>query len=153
DGDVAAIVKFYLDKGHLDVRVSRQIQPSPDGHEAIVTFFIEEGSQYTLRSVSVERGGRRAPDQSPEPDVLSPDQIRGLLDLKPGDVIGAKRVEDAVRHVKDALRKEGYVDARVEWSQLRDASAPVVDLKIFVNEGKRFKTGMVYIQGNELTQQ
>src|SRR5690606_28589264 len=49
--DIAALDRFYRDRGYLDVRVDRQIEISPDEREAKVVFHISEGRQYRLRSV------------------------------------------------------------------------------------------------------
>jgi len=51
DDDVGSIIRFYKDRGFLDVRVDRDIRPAPTGKEAIVTFLIDEGPVYTLRNV------------------------------------------------------------------------------------------------------
>lgn len=156
DGDVAAIVKAYLDKGYLDVRSSRQITPSPDGKEAIITFFVEEGQQYTLRDLSVEVQGARngADDEAPKPPaVYSLEQLTGLVLLKPGDAFSQKQLDDSIKAVRDAYLKLGYVDAQVRSVTLRDPENPFVDMRLVVSEGERFRTGMVYIQGNDLTQQ
>lgn len=155
DGDVAAIVKAYLDKGFLDVRSSRQITPSPNGKEAIISFLIEEGLQYTLREVSVEvESGRRADAEAPKPPaVYSREQLAGLVKLKSGDAFSQKLLDDSVTAVRDAYLKLGYVDAQVRSVTLRDPERPFVDMRLVVTEGNRFRTGMVYIQGNDLTQQ
>lgn len=157
DGDVAAIVKAYLNRGFLDVRASRELTPSPDGKEAIVTFLIEEGQQYALRDVSVElaaaRDDEEQTDGRPQPTIYSREQVQGLLGLKPGDSFSQKQLDDSVNAVRDAYFKLGYVDARATAVTLRDPEQPLVDVRVTVSEGRRFRTGMVYIQGNDLTQQ
>jgi outer membrane protein insertion porin family len=47
----------------------------------------------------------------------------------------------------------GYVDANVTPAELRDPGSPIVDLLLLVHEGERFKTGMITIKGNGITQQ
>ncbi len=155
DGDVAAIIKFYLDRGYLDVRASRKVQPSPDGHEAIITFLVEEGPLYTLREISFVNASRRANDGEGDggPKVLSIEQARGLMEVKPGDAVSQSAVDRSVKAIRDAYQKMGYVDASVRSLTLRAADQAVVDMEITVVEGERFKAGMVYIQGNDLTQQ
>jgi len=153
DSDVAAIIKMYLDRGYLDVRASRRVQPSPNGKEAIITFLIEEGPVYTLRNVSVRLAGTGNEDTpAREPTILSREQIMGLMLLKPGDAFSQKVLDDSVKAVRDAYRQMGYVDAGANAQERRDPDQPVVDLEIVVAEGERYKTGMVYIQGNDLTQ-
>lgn len=153
DGDVAAIIKFYLDRGYLDARASRRIQPSPDGKEAIITFLIEEGSQYTLRDVFLAGATRRGEAAPEKPAVMSIEQARGLMELKPGDAFSQSALDRSIKAVRDAYHKMGYVDAQVRGLSLRAPDQPRVDLEITILEGERFKTGMVYIQGNDLTQQ
>ncbi len=153
DDDVGAIIRYYVDRGYLDVRASRQIQPSPDGREAIITFFIDEGPQYTLRSIGVRSMDRRPEGEPQGPHAFSREQIVGVFPLKPGDVFGQRDVRSAADAVRDAYRKIGYVDARVDVEQNRDPDAPVVDVVVLISEGLRYRAGMVYIQGNDLTQQ
>ncbi len=154
-GDVAEVVRFYRDRGFLDARASYRIQPSANGKETIVTFLVEEGPLYTLRRVDVQAeepiGGER--NGPPTLEVFTPDQIRALIPLKPGDVFGVKPVEDSVEAVRNAYLKIGYVDALVIREERRDPDKPEVDLKFIVREGQRFRAGLIVVQGNDLTQQ
>src|SRR5262249_12103726 len=105
--------------------------PSPDGREAVVTFLINEGPLYSLRSVrvlyvtpdAVEQYRREIlKDERADTAYLTPEQMRrigrrpfsdeqvaGLLVIKPGDVYS----EDKIRKSLDALRaaygKLGYI--------------------------------------------
>lgn len=77
DADVAALVEFYKGEGYLDVRADRTVRPSPDGREAIVTFVIDEGPLYTLRSVKTAVSVANAPvrevtDADKEPTEQEP---------------------------------------------------------------------------------
>jgi outer membrane protein insertion porin family len=151
DQDVAAIIKFYKDRGYLDVRADRQIRPSPNGAEAIVTFLIEEGPRYTLRSIRVESPGRER-GTSDTPKVLSPDQIKALVPIKPGDVYSLDKLTKSLEAVRDAYGQMGYADTVVNRAELRDTEKPLVDLLLVVQEGGFSKTGTVTIRGNDLTQ-
>lgn len=153
DADIATLVQFYLDRGYLDIRASRRVQPSPNGREAIVTFLIDEGQQYTVRRITASRAPEARDDTGGPPRVISEAQARGLVPFKPGDVMGRTAVRQAAEALRDAYYKMGYVDARVGTVERRDPEAPFVDVEFIVTEGRRYKTGMVYIQGNTLTQQ
>jgi outer membrane protein insertion porin family len=159
DQDVAALVKFYKDRGHLDVRADRTVRPSPNGREAIVTFLIEEGPVYTLRSIKVELApgpaaeGERppVPGAGPPPTVLTPAQAAALMPIRPGDVYSIDKISKGVEALRDAYGQMGYVDASVSRADLRDSSAPVVDLLVQVTESRPVKTGLVGVVGNDLT--
>ena len=121
--------------------------PAPNGREAIVTFILDEGAQYTLRDLTV------VPFSSAEPlTVFSADQVRGLMTLDTGDTFSTDEVDRSEQVVRDALRQMGYTDARVAAEVFRDTNAALVDVRMTIREGRRFRTGLVVVAGNELTQ-
>lgn len=158
DRDVATIVRFYQDRGYLDVRADREVRRSPDGREAIVTFYISEGPLYTLRDLIVEYIGDHEPGQIP---VMSREQIIGLVGMKPGDTYSASRADRVLRVISDAYGKLGHFrpsrpdlgDFRLRRRERRDPELPEVDLIIYVDEGPRVRAGEIIIAGNELTRQ
>ncbi len=151
DQDVATIIGFYRDRGYLDVRADREVRFAPSGTEAIVTFLIDEGPRYTLRSVKAVSADAKEIDGK-QPAVLSPAQLAGLMQIKPGDVYSVDKINKSVDEVRNAYAKMGYVDAEVGRRELRDEQQPLVDLLLVVNEGKRYRTGLVTIVGNDITQ-
>lgn len=150
DRDLASLVRFYQDRGYLDVRADHRVQPSPNGKEAIVTFVVDEGPLYTLRTVTVENV-----DQEGGPLVIGRDQVVGLMAVKPGDVYAVRSVQRAVEEIRSAYWKMGYADVWVSREELRDPAqgAGVVDLHIRISQGARYRTGEVVIRGNEITRQ
>ncbi len=149
DRDVASLVEFYRNKGYLDVRADRIIQPSPDSKEAVVVFLIEEGPVYTLRGLKVEM----APGSDP---VFTDAQIMGLMKINPGDVYSIRLLDESLEAVRDAYGQLGYVDVNVRQFELRDPDQPMVDLLLKINPGRRYKTGEVIIatkSGDSITKQ
>ncbi|MGQ0627285.1 MAG: outer membrane protein assembly factor BamA, partial [Phycisphaerales bacterium] len=159
DQDVAAIIKFYKDRGYLDARVDRRIQPAPNGRECAVNFLIEEGPLYTLRSVRidlVQAGDEKRPARPGDglgTVIISREQAAGLMPIRSGDVYSIDRINKAVENLKAAYGQMGYIDASVTRSDLRDPAQPVVDLYLQVFEGSPAKTGLIIIKGDELTKQ
>ncbi len=158
DQDVSNLIKFYRDRGYLDVRADRTIRPAPNGREAILTFLVEEGALYTLRSIRVTAtpakgepgpgaGGKERPLT-----VMSQEQLAGLLPIKVGDAYSVDKVGKAVEIVRNAYGQMGFVDVSVARAELRDPASPQVDLLLTIREGKPSKTGLVAISGNDLTQ-
>lgn len=147
DTDIANIINYYKDRGYLDVRAGREVQPAPNGREAIVTYLIEEGARYQLRDVKTQV----TTDPAGTAPVFSPEQLAGLIGIKPGDAYGVQALNDAIETITNAYYKQGYADVRVERRELRDTDAPVVDLLLIISEGQQYTTGQVIIQGNEIT--
>jgi len=151
--DVASLIAFYRDRGYLDVRADRRITPSPDQKEAIITFLIDEGPQYTLRSITAQLDdGTGRPSGRPL-TVFTPEQLAGLMTIKPGDAFSRDKSARSVRAVREAYGRLGYADARVQVVELRDEHSPQVDMLLIVHEGQRWLTGLVHIRGNDITQQ
>lgn len=149
DRDVAALIDFYRDRGHLDVRTDREFRISPNGREAIVTFLIEEGPVYTLQDVQVQYVG----DGEPASGLFTREQAIGLMSIKPGDVYSINRLTESVGAIRSALGQMGYVDVQVRRREIRNLREPRVSLLLVINPGRRYYTGEVIIQGNELTRQ
>ena len=97
--DVAALDKFYKDRGFIDVRVDKRVEISDDGKEAKVVFLVAEGRQYRLRSVSIE-----AADGTPEgkPRVIHAEQLLGLMTIRPGDAFTEDKLASSVEALKRA---------------------------------------------------
>ncbi|MCA9302721.1 MAG: BamA/TamA family outer membrane protein [Phycisphaerales bacterium] len=146
--DLANIITFYKDRGYLDIRADRLIQPAPNGKEAIVTYLVEEGPLYTLRSVQVDiqsEPGARA--------VYNQPQIAGLMSIHAGDVYSVRELDASIKAVQNAYGQMGYADAEVLRVEKRDPTDPLVDLIVIITEGVKYSVGEVIIQGNDLTRQ
>jgi outer membrane protein insertion porin family len=180
--DETALADFYKDRGYLDVRTASKVQPAPNGKEAIVTFEIDEGPLYTLRSVRVryttpdalaEYRAQVAPDAAltyltPEQMArigrrcYSPEQLVGLMQLKPGDVFSDNKLKKSIDAIKAAYGKFGnLVDdnifgagaIKVRHDETKDEFKPEVDLILTINEGRPAKVGNINIGGNDHTKQ
>lgn len=177
DQDVASLVAFYRDRGYLDVRADRVYRTSPNGKEAIVTFIVSEGPLFTLRNLSViypERGREFPTIEEARADakpgeqifplgpnvftvysygVYSPEQVSGLMLIKPGDVYSDDKLRKSMESLRQAYGQMGHTDATVDRRELRDVEKPLVDILLIIREGKSYKTGEVITQGNEITKQ
>jgi len=146
--DVAALDKFYKDRGFIDVRADRRIEISPDSKEAKVVFVVGEGRRYRMRSITVEGRGAEGPRQL---GVLDARQIRDLLAIQPGDVFSRLKLDKSIASVRDSYHLLGHVDVEITDRAVRVGEEPEVDLVLTVREGRRTIAGLVNIQGNFLT--
>ena len=157
--DVAALDRFYKDRGYLDVRVDRQIEISPDGSEAKVTFVVAEGPRYTVRSI------RTNTTEGKPLKVFAPEQIAAIIELKEGDVYSRELTRKSIAAIQEAYGAMGYMlsedDRRqtrseswmvlVDLTELRVADAAQVDVIFEILEGQQYRVGEVQVQGNFLS--
>ena len=177
EADTRGLIEFYRDRGYLDVEVAPSVQMAPNGREAIVTFEISEGRLYTLREVRViypdlsrefeteeEARAGAGPLERVIRDPFNPrgwlvcsdglfsaEQVIGLMSVKPGDAYSLKKINESVDAIRDAFGQMGYADAAVRRYDPRSTQTPEVDLLLTIREGPRYKTGVIEIQGNDLT--
>lgn len=146
--DVAALDKYYKDRGFVDVRIDRRVEISADSKEAKVTFVISEGRRYRLRSVVVE--GIGAEGKRPLL-VFSGEQINALLYIHSGDIYSRLKLDKSIASVRDSYMLLGHVEVEVSDRTVRVGEQAEVDLVMTIREGPRTVAGLVNIQGNFLT--
>ncbi len=170
-GDVAALEGVYANNGYLRARVDRRVTISPNGREADVTFIIDQGPRFVLRSVEVVVDDA-SPDGSAQPsNIIAPAQAAALIPLKAGAAMTTDAATKSAYTLRDAYLQLGYVDANVR-AFLRQSSdtttttptnttdstqdtfspPPGADLVLIVTEGRFARTGLVSVKGNDLTQ-
>jgi len=154
DQDEAALDRFYRDRGFADVRIGRRVDLSPDDREAKITFLVDEGRRYTLGDVVA----RRAPsgvDPGGSLRVFGTEQLTALMTIKTGDVYSADKLRTSRWAIEDAYAILGYHDVSepgaVRFVEHRPGPEPVIDLYITIDEGRRWTTGFIDVQGNFLT--
>jgi outer membrane protein insertion porin family len=145
DGDVASLTSYYKDRGYLDVKVDKRVRPSPNEREAIITFYISEGPVYTLRDL------QQFVDPAEGKPIFSNSQLLGLMNIRPGDVYSEDKLRKSMEAVRAAYNKLGFADVDIQHREFKDPLQPVVDIVLVIKQGRRFRTGLVIIQGNTLT--
>lgn len=146
DTDVGSLIQFYRNHGFLDVRAGYRIQPAPNGKEAIVVFIVEEGPLFTLRDVRVTYQDAEGAEQ-----VYDEAQVKGLLDIKRGDIYGVFSVNQAMNRVTNAFGVQGFTEIEIRRQELRDPDRPQVDLLLQIIQGPQYKTGLIITADNDIT--
>jgi outer membrane protein insertion porin family len=152
EDDVAAIQRYYQNKGFADVRVGRKLIWSPDMSELQINFVVEEGPRYIVDRVSF-RGI----------SGVSEAQLRQNLRLREGMPYDADVVQRDVRSIVRAYSPLGYIYQpqltnpdpdylQVEPRQVFGREPGRVELVYDISEGKSFRVGRVIVKGNSRTQ-
>src|SRR5205823_4744257 len=102
DHDATKLVDYYKSNGYLDVRVTRELALTADGHWVDVIYHINEGQKYRVKDVAVE------PMPGGELKYLPRDQIKSILKLRPGENYSEATVEGDIRNITDLYGYRGY---------------------------------------------
>ena len=104
EADRDLLRRFYLKHGYADVRIVSAVgEYDPNIKGFIVTFTIDEGSQYRVGTVEVLSNVR----------AIDPAVLRSQLKLSAGSVYNADLVEKSVEAMTIQAARRGYAFANV----------------------------------------
>ncbi len=142
EADRDLLRRFYLKYGYADVRIVSAVgEYDPAKKGFIVTFTIDEGSQYRIGTVDVVSNVH----------AINPASLRGSLKVSAGNVYNADLVEKSVEAMTIEAAKHGYAFATVRPRGDRDFQTKVINLTFVVEEGTRAYIERINIIGNTRT--
>lgn len=141
--DQQKLRQFYLTKGYADFRVvSAVAELTPDKHDFIITYVVEEGKRYKFGDVKVESQLRDF-----DGDVLAKQ-----LPMKKGDWYNAKLVEDTIDKLNQTAGTFGYAFADVRPNYDRNKDDLTMGINFLIAEAPRVYVERIDVNGNTLTQ-
>jgi outer membrane protein insertion porin family len=147
EDDVAALRRYYQNKGFFDVRVGRKLIWSPDLREMEIDFVIEEGPRYRVDRVVFTGNGH-----------LSQQRLRQDLKMVEGVDYDNDIVERDVRQMVRAYSPLGYIYQeqsndpaylRIEPRTIFSSEPGHMVLEYDISEGRPFRLGRIIVKGNE----
>jgi len=141
--DQQKLRQFYLTQGYADFRVvSAVAELTPDKHDFIITYVVEEGKRYKFGDVKVESQLRDFDGEA----------LAKQLPMKKGDWYNAKAVEDTIDKLNQTAGAFGYAfaDVRPDYNRNKDDLTMGVDFQIA--EAPRVYVERIDVNGNTLTQ-
>jgi outer membrane protein insertion porin family len=142
EDDVQILVELYRSLGYFDARVDYFMEYYPDQSVfdyrwVDVTFVIDEGQQYRIRSVSVV--GNKYPPFTNE-------LLLGALELKPGDAFNNNRMGKDQRKLRnDYYGRDGFIHVDISPQAVFLEEPGWLDLVYKINEGSQYVAGDVNI--------
>ena len=140
--DQQKLRQFYLTNGYADFRViSAVAELTPDKHDFIITYVVEEGERYHFGDINVESDIRD----------LKPETLRPLIKMRKGQWYNAKQVEDTVDTLSETAGLMGYAFADIQPQFNRDKDARTMSVTFKVADAPRVYVERIDINGNTHT--
>lgn len=134
-----ALNAVYHRKGYLDEALSSFAHGAPqaaNGKVLIpVTASITEGAQYRVAALTPPANG-----------LIAPQDFAKMVFLHPGDVANEDLLRDTLAMVSGAYKARGYMDAKIDATPARDASAHTVSYAVSVDPGPVYHMGQLALQ-------
>ena len=142
EADRDLLRRFYLKHGYADVRIVSAVgEYDPARKGFIVTFTIDEGSQYRVGNIEVISNVRS----------IDPQSLRNQVRLSTGNVYNADLVEKSVELMTVQAAKHGYAFANVKPRGERNFETKTINIAFVVEEGARAYIERINIRGNTRT--
>jgi outer membrane protein insertion porin family len=139
--DLESVRSYYLNRGYLDFRIeSTQVSISPDKNDIFINVNVFEGERYTVSGVKLSG------------EMLGlEDELTPLVDVKPGEVFSAEKLNAAAKRITDRMATLGYAFASANPIPEADKDKRTVAFNIVVDPGRRVYVRRVNIGGNTRT--
>jgi outer membrane protein assembly complex protein YaeT len=139
--DVHKLEDYYRKNGFLNVHVSRQLDFSDDFQFVDITFHIQEGTRFHVKSTTID-GARSLPVE----------QLKTIPQIKQGDWYNENVVEKDKRNLADFFGWRGYPVNVAPTVTLVPDEPGVVRVQYQIEEKAPVKVGRIIIVGNTVTQ-
>jgi outer membrane protein insertion porin family len=140
-GDLESLTSWYMDRGYLQFQIdSTQVSVSPAKDAVYITANISEGEVYTVSSVDLSGDL-----------VLPAADLRRFLIIREGQMFSQQMVTGTEEYLTQRLGNEGYNFAKVTGIPEIDEDAKTVDMKFFIDPGKRTYVRRISFAGNTKT--
>jgi outer membrane protein insertion porin family len=140
-GDLEKLTSYYQDRGYLQFAIdSTQVAVSPDKSAVYITANITEGDKFTVASVDLSG------DLVVDKPLLMP-----FVLIKEEQTYNQAAVTATEEYLTQRLGNEGYNFAKVTGIPEINEEDNTVDMKFFIDPGKRTYVRRITFAGNELT--
>lgn len=140
-GDLEKLSSHYLDRGYVQFAIdSTQVAVNPDKSAVYITVNIQEGEQYNVGAVDLSGDL-----------VVEEAQLKPYIFIQPGQVFSQALVTSSEEWLTKRLGNDGYNFAKVEGIPELDEEKGLVNIKFFVDPGKRTYVRRISFDGNVRT--
>ncbi len=141
---VEAIRKKYRSKGFKFVEVQSEIEMNSRTKEATLYVHVLEGEKYKIKSVRFE--GAKAFKEKKLRKLLKTKKRFGII----SGIFNEEKFQKDLDRVQLFYQQEGYLDVKVSPRFDYDNKNRAIHITVLVDEGTRYVTGEVKINGTEL---
>lgn len=128
DSDLESLRTYYHSRGYFDVQITPEKVFSDDKSKVEMNYRIAEGQRYRINRIAVTGN-----------DVVSEDEIRRLMNVKPGDEYNQRHINRDIEAIRAKYGERGRLFARVHPIGKFPDEPGVVDLVYQIDEDKAYR--------------
>ncbi|HBG27382.1 MAG TPA: hypothetical protein DDX75_09845 [Phycisphaerales bacterium] len=140
DDDIVKLQQAYDKRGYLDTNVEAKTNFIKNRTGVEITFVIEEGKQYDVEKIELTGN-----------EFLTDANLMSTFRLKVGQFYSNEKAEYDKEEILKAYRQRGFINVAVESSRQFVSDNKII-AKFDIEEGERFRIGIINISGNKMVQ-
>ena len=145
ESDRMAIITYYQNSGYMDadvVDVTKEtfVNEKKNRNELTITFYIQEGAQYTYTGVSFQGN-----------EIFSDEKLAACMKLKEGEPFNQTKFREGYAAIADMYYENGYTSNQFTPIQSKDPESRTISFVITIEERSRSHIENVVIKGNTKT--
>lgn len=139
--DELTILHFLHNEGYADAKIEVKVVDANEKGRINIEIIADKGELYHFGDISFE-GAK----------VFSQEQLLKFLPFKPNDTYSPEKVNAATKAISEAYGRKGYVDILVTPQASLVAGKRVYNTRFSIEEGSRFRVGLIKVSGNYKTE-
>ncbi len=142
--DKSKVEEYYRQRGFIDaqvVEVTREVIETKNNKNFLeLTFFIEEGAQWSFGGIEF-KGNK----------LFSDDQLMEKVSLEEGDTLNLTQLQQSFTRISDMYYNDGYIYNNISRQEQRNPENRTVSYTINIVEKGRAHIENIIVKGNEKT--
>jgi outer membrane protein insertion porin family len=132
--DQDKLTAYYRSLGFFRATIEPKLTFDKDQEWGVLTFVIDEGPRYVIRSISVDGN-----------QVFSEENLLAGTELRPGSFFDLGKMNSDVRLLKDSYGANGYIKSVVKAEPQFFEEPGQLDLVYRIDEGRQHRVGEIKI--------
>lgn len=141
--DQFTILNYIQNEGYADAKIDIDICEAKESNRIVVNINLNRGPLYSLGELTFE-GNKLFCDE----DIWK--QFREMT--KSGEPYSPEEIRETVQSIMTFYGKRGYIDTLVNFEPTLREDCHVYDVHFTIEEGERFRVGLIKVFGNCSTQ-
>ena len=138
--DKLTIIDLLQNEGYADAKVNIQVIEAKSSQKVNVIITADKGQIFHFGRVTFT-GNHLFTDQ----------QIEAMFLIHPDDTYSPEKMRQTAQNIKDLYGRIGHIDANVYFDALLVENQPIYNVQYEIEEGRKYKIGLIHIVGNEQT--
>lgn len=138
--DELTIISYLQNAGYADAKVHVTTVEAKKKDRIWIDINVDKGATYHVANITMSGN-----------TVIPTEQLLAKIDIKDEGIYSPEKLRQSVNTIKDLYGSRGYIDAQIIPDSKLLEGKKEYDIQFQINEGARFRVGLVKVFGNQRT--